>query len=397
MNRLLVFRGAFLLSLAALAGCVTPSFNRHYFPEASRPIRAKSGKEKVFRVRVALALHRQVLRLDSPDFFTLSDKPPKRPEGGGVQGDRVQRTVLTAARVHGRRTYAVPWGQEEIRLEGKPYKGFLEILREKDGTLTAVNDVGLEDYVMGVVAGEVPSRTPLEALKAQAIAARTFVVYQRGKNGKKEGEFDVRSTSVDQMYEGSRRVDERIRKAVEETRGEILFYRDEPIEAMFHSNCGGRTSRAVDVWGEERPYLQSVSCDFGNKADHFRWKAEIRESDVRERLRRAGQRVWKVRELKPLDRDESGRIFRVEVRDEAGQRKVIQGSALRMALGPDVIKSTRFEVRRNGDKMVFTGRGWGHGVGLCQEGSWGMAVKGYRAFEILRHYYRGITVEKLKP
>jgi len=103
-----------------------------------------------------------------------------------------------------------------------------------------------------------------------------------------------------------------------------------------------------------------------------------------------------VIDLKPVKRDESGRIIQLSLLDSAGIPHILKGSEFRMKVGPDLIKSTRFDFRIEGENGVFIGKGWGHGVGLCQEGACGMASKGFKAFEILRHYYRGIMIEKLK-
>jgi stage II sporulation protein D len=197
------------------------------------------------------------------------------------------------------------------------------------------------------------------------------------------------------MYQGSDRITPAIQKAVFSTRGEILTYQNKPIAAFFHSNCGGRTADASTVWFQDHPYLRSVPCSFGDHGNHYQWSADVPISDIVRKLRAAGLKVSDLTGLSILSRDEGNRILKLAVRDGDGTQKEMKGSNFRMAMGPDVIRSTRFEARVGNSRVHFTGKGWGHGVGLCQEGAFGMAQKGYSAFDILRHYYHGIVVEKM--
>ncbi|HVM32049.1 MAG TPA: SpoIID/LytB domain-containing protein, partial [bacterium] len=174
-------------------------------------------------------------------------------------------------------------------------------------------------------------------------------------------------------------------------------YDGQPIEAFFHSNCGGETSGAMSVWSQDLPYLKPIACDYCRNGDHFRWSAQIPTQDLVRDLRGAGLQIGDVAQLRVLRRDESGRIAVLGVMDADGELKSIKANAFRMAVGPDLIRSTRFEAKVENARVIFNGLGWGHGVGLCQEGACGMAQKGYNAYEIIRHYYRGVLVEKLRP
>lgn len=272
----------------------------------------------------------------------------------------------------------------------------MEIIPEPGGTLTVINQLALEDYVMGVLAGEIPRNWPPEALKAQAIAARTFAVLERATAREKGDAYDLENTAQFQMYQGSELVNENIQRAVLETRGQIITYDSKPIYAFFHSNCGGETCGASDVWTKDQPYLKPVKCTYGNNGTHFRWQAEILVLDLVRKLRDAGIEVGDIVRLTAADRDESNRILKLSIMDSDGSIKTMKASEFRKAVGPDLIRSTRFTTETDGDKMVFNGKGWGHGVGLCQEGACGMALKGFKSFEILRYYYHGIMVEKIK-
>ena len=307
-----------------------------------------------------------------------------------------RETVLTSDKLFAHKAYIEPLGEGEILVNGKGYRGSMQIVEEGRGRLTVINELPLEDYVMGVLAGEVPRNWPLEALKAQAVAARTFAVFQQREARKKGLPYDLENTAQSQVYQGSGLVNDNIRRAVMGSQGEVLTYKGNPIPAFFHSNCGGRTANALDVFSKDQPYLRSVPCPFDGNGSHYRWRSEVKIPELVRKLRAEGVGLADVVRLDILSRDGSGRVREVSLLDADGSHKNMKGTRFRMAVGPDVVRSTRFDSRIEGDKVVFTGRGWGHGVGLCQEGACGMAMKGYSAFDILRHYYQGITVERLK-
>ena len=389
---------ALLLTPLLLGGCATAPLTQPSIggaPEALGVEPSPAADQNAGPlIRVAIAVRQDSVQLAAPEAFTLSGFSLETPT---VQkGDKKYHQVtLTADQLYSGKASLEPLGDGLIEVNGKTFKGSMEILVQPHGRLTVINQLPLEDYVMGVLAGEIPRNWPLEALKAQAIAARTFAVLQRMTAREKNESYDLESTALSQVYQGLDLVNDHIRQAVLETKGRIMTYDSKPISAFFHSNCGGETCGAMDVWSQDKPYLQPVSCPFGNNGAHFRWHTEIPVRDLVRKLRAAGVRIGDVAGLTVLDRDEGNRILRLSILDADGSRIKLKGSAFRMAVGPDLIRSTRFSAEISGDKAVFNGKGWGHGVGLCQEGACGMALKGYGAFDILRYYYRGIMVEKL--
>ena len=389
----------FLLIPALLCGCVPMRTTEYYSVVGSKaPETSSQPVSVVQRVRVAIVIRQLLVNLASSEPFALSDFPPAGASEAGKGEKRLREATLTPEKIPSKGVlYVVPIdGKGGIKVNGRNYRGTLEIVKDLGETMTVINDVPLEDYVMGVLAGEIPPKWPLEALKAQAIAARTFAVFKQREARKKGSLYDLENTAFFQIYQGTSLVNEGIQKAVLQTQGEILTYGSYPIMAFFHSNCGGRTSRAREVWGQDQPYLKSVPCDFGNNGAHFRWRTQVPIADLVRQLRKSGLELGDVVQLKALDHDESGRMTKVGIMDADGRIKTMKGNAFRMAVGPDIIRSTRFTADVVGDKVVFNGKGWGHGVGLCQEGAFGMAAKGYNAFEILRYYYSGIMIEKLK-
>lgn len=391
----------FWVLVCVLGGCATPMVTKplsEAVPKANtenpppETIEVQGGSQQI---RVAIEVRQNAVHLVAPEEFVLSGFPWGTPIVRDGE-NRYQEITLTSDQLYAHKAYIEPTGEGQIRVNGKSFRGSMEIAEETGGTLTVINQLPLEEYVMGVLAGEIPRNWPLEALKAQAIAARTFAVLNRTEARQKGQPYDLENTALFQMYQGSELVNENIRKAVLETKNEILTYDNKPIAAFFHSNCGGYTSGALGVWSKDQPYLQPVSCPFGNNGEHFRWRAEISIPDMVRKLRGAGLKIEDVVKIEILDRDESNRIQALSIMDGDGSWKKMKGSAFRMALGPDLVRSTRFDTKVEGNKVLFNGKGWGHGVGLCQEGAYGMAMKGYGAFDILRYYYRGVMLEKLK-
>jgi stage II sporulation protein D len=347
-------------------------------------------------IRVAVVVCHPSVQLVIPDQFSLTGLSYGNSKTVYEDGKKFLQLEVTVHDLENSIAFIKPQGEGEVSVDGNRYKGAIELIEDKSGCLTVINELFLEEYVMGVLAGEIPGSWPMEALKAQAIAARTFALYKQDEAKKKSQTYDIENTALAQMYRGSRLVNQNIRQAVIETEGEILTYQDKPIMAVFHSNCGGETTSAVDVWGQDKPYLRPASCDFGNHGPHYEWKATIKVSDIVRKLRAADIPIYDIVQISSVERDESHRVKVLSLMDGDGVKKQIKGAVFRMAVGPDIIRSTRFEAQLQGDRIEFTGMGWGHGVGLCQEGAYGMAKAGYGAFDILRHYYYGVILDKMR-
>jgi stage II sporulation protein D len=300
------------------------------------------------------------------------------------------------------------------------YRGEIEIFASGPGSLTVVNVVDVESYLRGVVPKEIGTRpaSEVEAVKAQAVAARTYAIAAGGKRA--AGGFDVFATVDDQVYAGADGEEALCDRAIFETAGVYLSYSGEPIHAYFHANCGGRTEARHEVWELPRvPYLAQVwdSRDedqfndaFCSGGKHFRWTeswdGEQIERLVRNRLPTTastpvGQPIGEVKDMRITVRTPSGRVRWLEVETGSGTYRVF-GDRVRWLLRPvsgGILKSAWFEleVKRRGGRVTGVtaeGRGYGHGVGLCQYGAMEMARQGYSHEEILKHYYTGVTLER---
>ncbi len=273
-----------------------------------------------------------------------------------------------------------------FKVDGKTYRHAIKIWREENGTLSVVNIVGIEDYLKGVLPSEMTATWPLEALKAQAVASRTYALF---KAIEKKQERSVLSRDIlSQVYGGKGAEHAATNRAVDATAGEILTYRGKIFPAYFHSTCGGKTTRADYQWRvEEHPVLQGVECSFCRSSKHYRWSSSMKIAEIQRRLRKQGVPVKEIHRIALADLDASGRARVVEVEDGKNTFR-INSNDFRLWMDPMHIKSTLINaVDWEGDSVRFRGKGWGHGVGLCQFGAKGLAELGYNYRQILDHYY----------
>ncbi|MDR0764869.1 MAG: SpoIID/LytB domain-containing protein [Synergistaceae bacterium] len=407
--------------------------------------------------------------------------------GGGLSvGEDVLSFPVTAAAKG-------PVGWNDVK-----YRGKLTFIKAGSG-FTVVNELPLEDYVRGILQAEMAADWPPEALKAQAILARTYAVRNRGRFGKRGYDFDAGENS--QVYRGVNAESQRTDKAVSETAGMMLTWDGSPADVYYHSDSGGATADSVDVWGSARPYLRVQPEIARYISPNSTWNTTLTEAQVTSILSKMKQNVGKVSGIEVAAADSAGRAVTLKVMGERGTASV-KAHAFRMAAGSRVIKSTNFQISRDGkasapvatpapvpkppaappapapvplpapkgdpliamikaeiftpkelldmfshpekrgeylkigyERMiktapknltaprpkplaaeipapapippapiappaaqigafVFSGRGWGHGVGLSQWGAKAMAEKGMKCAEILGHYFPGTKISK---
>lgn len=278
-----------------------------------------------------------------------------------------------------------------IKINQRLYQGGVEVFGLPGNKLLIINTVGLEDYIKGLINSEISSKWPIEAVKAQAVAARTYALYRR--DNPKDSRYDLESTVMDQVYGGKELEDSRARMAVNATRGEIIYYNGIAIEALYHSCCGGHTTSALAVWGRDKPYLKGGKCDYDTDCQHYFWQFSIPKEELGIILKKNGHMESYLKSITIMDRDISGRILRLRLNTTRGG-KAISGKEFRESVGYDKIRSTNFEIYPDDKNYNFLGSGNGHGVGMCQWGTRGLAEKGHTYKEILRHYYSGTRVVK---
>jgi stage II sporulation protein D len=276
-------------------------------------------------------------------------------------------------------------GSEDWRVRGE-----VEVQRTPRG-LAAINAVPLEQYLVSTVGAEMAPTWEREALRAQAVASRTYALHQRFEHA---GEvFHLRADTGSQRYRGLAGESESVREAVESTRSCRLVRAGRPIIAAFHSTSGGRTASAAEVWGEPIDYLVSLEVEGEDISPETYWRVALSGATLRRALAGAGRDIGRPEAIRILSRSESGRVARLRVE---GTRRTVElsGRALRQAVGETVLRSTHFSVRPDADGgFVFAGTGYGHGVGMSQWGARAMAARGAGHRDILATFYPGTRLE----
>lgn len=271
----------------------------------------------------------------------------------------------------------------DLLVNGNHYTGNIEVWKGKAG-LCLINEVPVEEYVKSVVGAEVGKDWAIEALKAQAVISRTYALYQQ-INPNKRSNYDLTSSVLHQVYKGGA-VDRKVSDAVKNTKGEVLVYDGKIIEAFYHSTCGGKTEKAEEVFSHSYPYLKSVesSC----KLSPYRlWKRRISLSEIEKALNISG-----IEEIKIGSLTSTKRVKTLDITLAGGSRSV-RATELRRLLGWKRLPSTNFNLTHDNDSIIFQGKGYGHGVGLCQWSALEMARKGKSYKDILAFYYPGATIQ----
>jgi len=273
------------------------------------------------------------------------------------------------------------------------YRGDLDVEADKTGQLSAINRLDLEDYLRGVLPREVPAKWPMAALKAQAVASRTYALYRMTQAGGLSS--DVSADVLSQVYGGRNAEHWRTNQAIKQTRGKALVYQEELVPAFFHASCGGHTENALFVWNLDSEVLQGTVCPYCIDRPSYTWKHNFHARTVQEQLGKQGYPIGAIDSIEVTRQNPSGRAVLLQIHDSDNATLTIPATEFRSILGPDVVRSTRFEVMMQGYYFDLVGYGWGHGVGMCQQGACGMALVGKKMPEILKFYYNGATLEKM--
>jgi SpoIID/LytB domain protein len=350
------------------------------------------------------------------------------------------------------------------RQEDQKFAGSLKIIVEK-GQLTAINIIGVEDYLLSVISSEMSASASEEFLKAHAVISRSWVMAQIKSSDRRKtmqipdgicstpslvshldallsdnaspepGEtteyikwydhqdhhnFDVCADDHCQRYQGlTRATGETVRKVIDQTWGQVLTYDGELCDARFSKCCGGRMETFSTCWEEkDMPYLQPLLdtpdhqdgecfCNTQDKeilgqvlnnydqetVDFYSWIQKYDKAYLSELItRRSGIDVGEIISIEPMERGQSGRIWKLKIVGTITTLVVGKELEIRRILSESHLKSSAFDVKIEGDQVILEGRGWGHGVGLCQIGAAVMATKGYTYDKILTHYYPGATI-----
>jgi stage II sporulation protein D len=272
------------------------------------------------------------------------------------------------------------------------YRGWIYVSAAA-GKLVIVNELPLESYLMGVVPCEMGASSPVEALKAQAVAARTYTLTKIGAFA--QAGYDVDDTTRCHVYRGADVETSTTNDAIRQTSNQILVYNGRPIEALYATVSGGVTADAREAFGGAgQPYLIPVAdvdakgSPYAAHSKWFAWRLDVTQESLQGKFRERGVDFGKIENLEVIDRGPSGRA--INIRLTTAQGKIdLSARLIRDAFGVDVIRSTLFDVKKTSTGFRVEGKGWGHGVGMCQAGAVGRARVGQKYDKILSTYYPG--------
>lgn len=281
----------------------------------------------------------------------------------------------------------------EISPNSSPEEPIIRVLVA--GRRRHVVKLPMETYLAGVIGNEMSRRWPIEALKAQSVAARSYALY-RMEEAKKEGRsFDVVSTQGDQVFRKRDTQDSYLTSIVDKTRGEVLWKNGRVVEAFYSSTCGGKLRSAKEAGLSDDSPIPGLRSDSYCKRSPFRsWMVVTTLEDLADRFQKNGLPVKDLQSVRIKDKDRSGYVKSIEVADLSKSWK-LSGDKFRSIMGSMRLKSLLFNVEKSEDEIHLVGRGFGHGVGMCQYGAERMATQGKKYRTILSKYYPGIAIAKI--
>lgn len=279
----------------------------------------------------------------------------------------------------------------EIEVNNVRYRGGIRILQQFHNKFSVIGETDIEGFVSGVVGSEMPSSWEEDALRAQSVAVRTYVMYKKKRRRDEVYHLDM----LDLAYKGVAGETARVNRMVEETKGVVMVYNWNIFPAYFHSTCGGHTEDVNHVFGKDSmPPLSGVVCNYCNDSKHSYWSKDIRKAEIEKKLQEANVSVSNISTVKIINPGAGDHGSKVEITYDKGSKEM-NANDFRLLVGPNYLYSTAFQSRSDGKSITFSGKGWGHAVGLCQYGAQGMAKKGFSWTAILRHYYTKIELVRV--
>ncbi|MCP4254958.1 MAG: SpoIID/LytB domain-containing protein [Candidatus Scalindua sp.] len=278
-----------------------------------------------------------------------------------------------------------------IKLNKSTYCGKLILVPKENDKFSILEEIGVEEYLPGVIEGEMPIMWNDDALQAQVIAIRTYAIYKR----KTKANALYHINKLDLAYKGSYMNQAKTKEIVDKTRGTVMVYDWKLFPGYFHSTCGGHTEDINLVFNlKSIPPLSGVDCGYCNNSKYYHWKKRLGKIEIQNKLKHTKAKVKKIRKITTEDIGPGGHCSTIKI-DHAGGTNRVNANDFRLIIGPNNLRSTSFSIKNSGNSLIFEGSGWGHGVGLCQYGTQSMAKSGFRWYDILRHYYPEIDLVKI--
>jgi stage II sporulation protein D len=278
-----------------------------------------------------------------------------------------------------------------IKIDKSKYRGKLILVPQNKERFSVLEEIGIEEYLPGVIEGEMPTMWQDDAIQAQVIAARTYAIYQ--KKIKNNALYHI--NKLDLAYNGSYNYQPKTKEIVDKSRGTVMVYNWELFPGYFHSTCGGHTEDINIVFNlRSIPPLSGVDCGYCNKSKYYNWRTNLKKDEIERKLNSAKFKVKKINRIVTEKAGLGGHSSTLKIEHSGGTKRV-NANEFRLIVGPNNLRSTAFKVNNNGSSVIFDGSGWGHGVGLCQYGTQGMANSGFKWYDILKHYYPKIDLVKI--
>ncbi len=388
-----------ILVILFFFSAVIPAFSAEPLRDLSMPL-PKDLKD-LTRIRILVQSNKPEVKVSaSAAFEVFDDQGRSVTRGAKLEGATVKPTgqgIQWWSRIVPTRFLLVKSIGNGIRVGASGvYRDEILIYRNSKGSLDVINRLSLDDYLKGVIPFEGNPAWTLESLKAQAVVSRTFALTKM--IARRSEEYDVSSGFMSQVYAGKQIENVKTSEAVDATRGEVLLYKGKIFPAFFHSTCGGATTAADLVWRvKPHPALGGVSCQFCQRSPHYKWETAVTPAEIKEKLAKQGMPVQEVLGIRTDKIDRTGRAHKFVIQSTWAE-KVVDADGFRVWVDPMRLKSNLITKIRMNDAgaFVFKGKGWGHGVGMCQYGMKYLGEIGYGYREILTYYYPGAQIAKLK-
>ena len=363
-------------------------------PAAVKPVAAPTKPDRIVRVLIVENSKSTYIKHSGRiNVYTQDLSKKYKISKGGTLAVKTHKNaqVQAGTLVSNTPIIIAPVGGTTLEIDKVTYTGTLYVLPSKT-SFNIVEYTPLENYLYGVLPYEMHPTWAPEALKAQAVAARTYTLKSIEK--KADEPFDLFADVRSQMYKGSATVQDSVKKAVDQTRGQVLAYKGELFYTYYHGNCGGGTDH-VSIWNQKAPNIKPLSgntCKFDSHSKSYTFKQDITKSSA-ERFAHSQGLKGSLKNIKVAKKTSTGRASYLTLKTSGGSKTVLCAS-FRAATGIRSCKLTKISVGTT--KVHVEGHGYGHGIGMCQDGAHGMAKQNYNYKQILKHYYPGSTLSQFR-
>ncbi len=342
------------------------------------------AQAQAYQLRVAIAQKIPEVKIGTSTTAIVRDETGKNigelpPSKGIIAKVKGEKVVVGDSELT--QLFVEPQNGGYVWINDRWYRGKVQVVAV-NGQLVAIDIVDLEHYLYSVLGAEMSATFPSEALKAQAVAARTYALYRSQSARKKL--FDVDNTEASQVYKGLSTEANTTQAAVKATSGQVMTYKGKLILAAFHSASGGHTENVEDIWSNALPYLRGVpDDDLGTPG--YEWTKTFSLAQLSESLN-----IPNITAITPERTTQFGSVLSLKATGDNEQTLTREGIRSKLKL-----RSLRFTITSTPEGFIFNGRGNGHAIGLSQWGAYNMAQKGVKYSSILAHYYQGVNLGKV--